>query len=409
MRQFISLAESDLTERAEQFDVRGRDVVVHSNPTANTLEALLANAQFGMVRGFAVNNDIFFWDASKAIHADIWRQVTDQFHEVRLFMMGFDLQTVVDDARREYEKANFFTFIEDPEVGFFYVAAGAEGDLMGNPAFQRMFNPRIIDVSEEMKRSLIENTGNAAALIKAMAEKYHRSNLKLIALNHDTVEIRWLHVPAGERHDGKGRQIMTDLMRTADQLSVDLELFPRSDVEFGNAEDDNTNALGQIDLESWYERLGFEFDADSDLMLRKSARPLTERMEKFDVRDREVIVHIDPTPNTTRSLIANAKYGLVRGVTFGASVYIWDANSAIHQQIYRQMTDDITTVAPFMAATDFDKLLGDAAGEIGGTSKMAFFTTGDVFVYVPKHSAAQMLANPAFKKLFSGLRPYEFR
>lgn len=138
------LAESVIEEGVEEFEVRGRDVRVFVNPTKNGLRRLLTDSKYDLLRGFTCGSDIFFWDANDAIHHQIWRQVTDDSAAVTLFMFGGSLEAVIDDAKREYSQ-EFFTFLEDAEMGFFYTAQ--KHQLVNHPAFARLFLVQEIEVS----------------------------------------------------------------------------------------------------------------------------------------------------------------------------------------------------------------------------------------------------------------------
>lgn len=145
MREFINiLAEQLLDESVEEFDVRGRDVRVFINPTKNSLRRLLGDSKYDLLRGFTCGSDIYFWDANDAIHNQIWRQVTDDSQDVTLFMFGGSLDAVIDDAKREYSQ-DFFTFLEDAEMGFFYTAQ--KHQLVNHPAFARLFFVQEIEVT----------------------------------------------------------------------------------------------------------------------------------------------------------------------------------------------------------------------------------------------------------------------
>jgi hypothetical protein len=131
-----------LNEKVEIFDVRGRDVRVFVSPSRSSLRRCLADSKYDLLRGFTYGDDIFFWDAAKAIHHQVWRQVTDNSQDVCLFMFGGSLEAVMDDAAREYS-TEFFTFLEDREMGYFYTAQTQA--LITHPAFERLFSVQEID------------------------------------------------------------------------------------------------------------------------------------------------------------------------------------------------------------------------------------------------------------------------
>ena len=145
MRKFIDLLEKqDLNESVEYFNVRGRDVKVFITPTKSGVRRCLADSRYDLLRGFTHGSDIYFWDASQAIHHQIWRQVTDEPAGVCLFMMGGTLAAVIDDAKREYS-TEFFTFLEDVDMGYFYTAQTHA--LVNHPAFVRFFLVQEIEVN----------------------------------------------------------------------------------------------------------------------------------------------------------------------------------------------------------------------------------------------------------------------
>ncbi len=147
MRNFIDILEQEtLNEKVEEFEVRGRDVRVFVTPTRNGVRRALADSKYDLLRGFTCGNEIYFWDANSAIHHQIWRQVTDDAAGVTLFMFGGSLEAVIEDAKREYSQ-EFFTFLEDAEMGYFYTAQ--KHQLVNHPAFARLFLVQEVDVTPE--------------------------------------------------------------------------------------------------------------------------------------------------------------------------------------------------------------------------------------------------------------------
>lgn len=289
MRHLIDIV--DLFEKAEKFDVRGRDVTVHINPHARALMALLQNAEYGLVRGFATPTDLYFWDANDAIHHQIWRQITDDPSDVIIFMMGFDLQTVIEDARREYGEENHFTFIEDPRLGFFYVSTNVEEKLLNNMPFGRMFNSRVIDVSD----------------------------------------------------------------------------------------------------------------------FKPMENALTETIEILSLNYTDVPVHVNPSRKVLRALLENSQFELVRGFTLGKDVFFWDADLAIHQQIYRKFTDNAADVSTFVLGMDFETVLDDAIGEGQKKNAFNFYEDEDIgFLHCLRPHSNQMLANPSFRQAFRNIQPVTY-
>jgi hypothetical protein len=147
LRKYIDIIEESLlNEKVERFEIRGRDVLVTINPTRNGTKALIERAKYGLARGFILQNDIYFWDASQAIHHQIWRQLTDVSTNVIPFMFALDLEVLKEDAAREYASPGHYAFIEDPDLGFIYADKSTVGQFMAHPRFQAIFqNAEIFD------------------------------------------------------------------------------------------------------------------------------------------------------------------------------------------------------------------------------------------------------------------------
>lgn len=141
-----------LIEKREMFDVRGRDVPVHVDPTAREIQRTLDGSKYGLLRGFAADGHLYIWDANLAIHDQIARQVTDQ--PFIRFMMSGDFETILEDSLREFSTADI-AYFEDPFKGYFYVSSGEARDFIRDPVISDFFDLIPMKISEKEKKSKI--------------------------------------------------------------------------------------------------------------------------------------------------------------------------------------------------------------------------------------------------------------
>lgn len=287
MRQWLKILDRYLSEGREIFDVNGNDVPVLINPNRALLSGLLANAEYSLVRGFATEHDIYFWDASLAIHHQIWRQVTSG--PAQLFMASMDYETLVDDAEREWYGTSQYVIIED-ETAFFYTHETAADDLMHCRSFEKMF-PRATILPDETPKRMI-----------------------------------------------------------------------------------------------------------------------AEHVERFEVRNREILVHVDPTARAVAGITDATRQKMVRGFVYDNHVYVWDAAKAIHQQIWSQITADGPSIGPFMVSASLDDLINDTTMELGQPGDFLFFQdeATKLYLYVMK-SRSFVLQDRSFKAAFKNLKPVIYR
>jgi hypothetical protein len=60
-----------LNERALRVEINNQSMVVHKNPPSQTLLTLWDNSAYGIMRGIIEGPDVYWWDADKAIHAQV--------------------------------------------------------------------------------------------------------------------------------------------------------------------------------------------------------------------------------------------------------------------------------------------------------------------------------------------------
>jgi hypothetical protein len=139
-------------------------------------------------------------------------------------------------------------------------------------------------------------------------------------------------------------------------------------------------------------------------------KTLEESVERFNTGRREVLVHVNPPASALKNIVERTKHQIARGFAYGGSIYIWDAISAIHQQIWKQVTDDGPNVGVFMVSADLDTLIADSTGEIGQPSDFLFFKdrTSGLFLYTMK-ARSFLLHDRSFKALFRHLIPIDYR